>query len=189
MKYIIPALAALLLSACGGDSNPFAPVIEPAQDSLSTPVAAADPVSEPIAQPEPVVAPEPVDAPVVQPEPVNTPEPVSEPVTPVETVEQVVAEPEPVPVVEQSTTPESEIEGLWHCKQFGEDFTWNLKPDRTIVQNNPGVFEGVIGTYWHLQDETFALGYTSGGIAEFTCDGETMNAGAMVCSRTPIVDD
>ena len=177
MRYAIILLPALLLG-CSSDSatpvNPLAivpqvsePVTEPTDD-------------DPVAVPAPAPVPEPVE--VQQPEPVveiGRPEPIDLP------DDEVAVE----PVAVEDAAPESQIEGLWYCKQFGEDFTWELMKDRTIVQHNPGVFYGVIGTYWHLEGEKFALGYTSGGIAEFTCDGETMNAGAMTCSRTPIFGD
>ena len=189
MKYLIPAFVFLHIQACGGDSNPFAPLTDTdpsgstqQTDSNTMQEPDANPVVMPVPQSDVVTAPqtETINEPIIQPEPINEPDPVIEP----EPVEEVTE-----PVVAVENTPENEIEGIWYCKQFGEYFTWDLKPDRTILLDNPGIFTGVIGTYWHLQGETFALGYTSGGIAEFTCDGKTVDAGEMICSRTPIVDD
>jgi hypothetical protein len=193
MKYqLITAIFAVTLSACGGgeSANPFNLV-----DDQSVPVETPE-ASQPALNTPHTNTPTNAQAPVmpVTEEQVTAspPEPVVVDTPPVEEPPPVVAMPVeqlPIPQPQAEPNPETEIEGIWHCKQFGEDFTWNLRPDRTIEQHNPGVFFGVIGTYWHLEGDTFALGYTSGGIAEFTCDGETMNAGAMTCSRTPIIGD
>lgn len=56
MKYIIPALTALLLSACGGDGNPFEPLTDTVSEPVTLPQPAADPVeNQPVIETEPAV--------------------------------------------------------------------------------------------------------------------------------------
>ena len=176
MKQLATIAAILTLTACGGSNNPLAVVQDDqAQVDQDSETIDSSPVLVPnMAISAPVVNQEPVQQPVqeqnnqpVEVEPVNPPVILPEPVVPDD--EPVMSE------IEKSIT------GVWYCQQFGENFTWTFGEDKVVKKDD--FF--TIGTYWHTEGETFALSYSSGGFSEFTCDGETMSAGTMICSRNP----
>ena len=187
MKYSV-LMAAVILSGCGGgdNSNPFQVQNDAIQPTTATNTPAQGQTTQTPEQtpqtPQPsVITPAvttPAPGPCIDTPPINDgygwngisscqlpiinqPEPAPEPV-----------EPEPV-------EPAPVVTGIWYCDQGGDSFTWNLNPDRTVVWNDTAS----IGTWWHLEGNKFGLGYSTGGIAEFSSDGQTLTAGTQSCTR------
>ena len=174
MKYSVLALA-LALTGCGSnnDSNPFQVQNDPIQAITAPDTESGDQTPQvPTETPQtPVTAP--TAGPCIDTDPFNDGygwngiESCQLPIT---------SQPEPITPTNE---PAPDVSGIWYCQQAGDSFTWDLKTDRTVWWNDTAS----IGTWWHLEGNNFGLGYSSGGITEFSSDGQTLNAGTQSCTR------